>query len=101
MSNDTISKWVNAMAVCSSVSSAVEIFAGVTLTSSEQHIDLQQPWQKRDHGDLQRFIYWLRLRDPVHRQSTSLLSIYSGCVANESANCDSAYDCRQVAMESM
>ena len=50
MSNATISTWVNAMAICSTVSSAVEIFAGVTSTSSEQHIDLQQSRQKRDHG---------------------------------------------------
>ena len=80
MPNATISRWVNAMAVCSVVSPAVEIFGGVTSTSSEQHIGLQQPRHKRNHGDFQKCISCLRLRDPVHRQSTSLMSIYSGCV---------------------
>ena len=101
MSDATICRWVNDMTVCSTVSSAVEIFAGVTLTSSERHIVLQQSQNKRDHGDFQKCISWLRLRNPVHVQSTSLMSIYCGCVANESVNCDSAYDCEQVAMESM
>ena len=93
MPNATISCGVIAMTVCSTVSLAFGIFVVVRLTSSEQHIDLQKSRQKRDHGDFQKFISWLRLRDPVHQQPTSLMPIYSGCIANESVNCDSAYDC--------
>ena len=48
MFNASISRCVNAVVVCSTVSSAVEILASVTSTSSEKHIDLEQSQQKHD-----------------------------------------------------
>ena len=52
--NLQFNRWVNAMAVSSSVSMAIEVFIGVVSTSSEQHVDLHQARQAHDYNDAKK-----------------------------------------------
>ena len=45
----TIAKWVHSMPAASRVIDAMETFGGVACVTSEQHVDLRESDQKRDH----------------------------------------------------
>ena len=53
-SDATLNRLVNAMAVSSAVSMAIEMFTGVVSTSSEQYVDLHQARQERDYNDAKK-----------------------------------------------
>ncbi|GBM16544.1 hypothetical protein AVEN_224280-1 [Araneus ventricosus] len=67
----------------------MEAFAEVTDESSDQHISLLKSWQTRDTSDLKKFLIWLKQYSPFN-QSEELISLFSGIVADDRVNCDSA-----------
>ena len=64
ISPSTIAKWVHSMPAASRVIDAMETFGGVACVTSEQHVDLRESNQKRDHADTPPFLTWLNLHHP-------------------------------------
>ena len=56
ISPSTIAKWVHSMPAASRVIDAMETFGGVAWVTSEQHVDLRESDQKRDHADIATFL---------------------------------------------
>ena len=56
ISPSTIAKWVHSMRAASRVIDAMGTFGGVACITSEQHVDLHESDQKRDHADTGTFL---------------------------------------------
>ena len=56
ISPSTIAKWVHSMPAANRVINAMGTFGGVACITSEQHVDLREPNQKRDHADTRTFL---------------------------------------------
>ncbi|GBN72141.1 hypothetical protein AVEN_33226-1 [Araneus ventricosus] len=69
----------------------VEAFAEVTDESSDQYISLSKSWQTRDTSDLKKFLIWLKQHSPFNRYE-ELIFLFSGIVADDRVNCDSAQE---------
>ena len=100
-SPSTIAKWVHSMPAASRVIDAMETFGGVACVTSEQHVDLRESDQKRDHADTATFLTWLDLHHPFQRASPLLASLASGVVASVAVNCDDALSVGEASMKAM
>jgi len=89
MSEVIVARWVQTVPASLQVIEAVETFAGVRSESSEQHISLLKSRQSRDTKDLQKFYEWLQQRSPF-KKSGDLVSLFTGVIADERVNSDSA-----------
>ena len=70
---------------------AIESFANIHTSSSEQHKDLRPSSQARDHKDLETFCNGSRSTRLSRLQiSKSVIAIATGLVADSSVNCDQA-----------
>ena len=101
ISPSTIAKWVHSMPAASRVIDAMETFGGVACVTSEQHVDLRESDQKRDHADTATFLTWLDLHHPFQRASHLLASLASGVVASAAVNCDDALSVGEASMKAM
>ena len=101
ISPSTIAKWVHSMPAASRVINAMETFGGVACVTSEQHVDLRESNQKRDHADTATFLTWLNLYHPFQRASPLLASLASGVVASAAVNCDDALSVGEASMKAM
>ena len=90
ISPSTIAKWVHSMPAAFRVIDVMETFGGVACVTPEQHVDLRESDQKRDHADTATFLTWLDLHHPFQRASPLLASLASGVVASVAVNCDDA-----------
>lgn len=98
LTESTISKWVHCGPACVTIIDSIEKFCGVLVPSNDEHIDLRESRQKRDHLDTDKILDWLRLHSPFCRTSSCLVNIATGRIANEKVNCDRALD---IGIESM
>ena len=89
------------MPAASRVIGAMETFGGVACVTSEQHVDLRESNQKRDHTDTATFLTWLNLHHPFQRASPLLASLASGVVASVAVNCDDALSVGEASMKAM
>ncbi|KAJ8898485.1 hypothetical protein PR048_003845 [Dryococelus australis] len=80
---------------------SIETFAGVSVLSCEQHVELWRTWQQRCVAHTERFTDWLRIYNPFGRSGEHLLSISSGLIADDSINCDSAHEVDIAAIDRM
>ena len=71
ISPSTIAKWVHSMPAASRVIDAMETFGGVACVTSEQHVDLRESDQKRDHADIATFLTLFGPASPVSASVTS------------------------------
>ena len=101
ISPSTIAKWVHSMHAASRVIDPMETFGGVACVTSEQHVDLRESNQKRDHADTATFLTWLNLHHPFQRASPLLASLASGVVASAAVNCDDALSVGEASMKAM
>ena len=101
ISPSTVAKWVHSMPAASRVIDAMETFGGVACVTSEQHVDLRESDQKRDHADTATFLTWLDLQHPFQRASPLLASLASGVVASAAVNCDDALSVGEASMKAM
>ena len=89
------------MPAASRIIDAMETFGGVACVTSEQHVDLRESDQKRDHADTATFLTWLDLHHPFQRASPLLASLASGVVASAAVNCDDALSVGEASMKAM
>ena len=101
ISPSTIAKWVHSMPAASRVIGAMESFGGVACVTSEQHVDLREFNQKRDHADTATFLTWLNLQHPFQRALPLLASLASGVVASAAVNCDDALSVGEESLKAM
>lgn len=102
ITESTIAKWINAFPHCIPLCEAIEQFANIHTTSSEQHKDLRQSSQIQDHKDLATFLQWLNAHSPFRcSNQTSIVAISTGLVADASVNCDRAYEIGDAAATSI
>ena len=101
ISPSAIAKWVHSMPAASRVIDAMETFGGVACVTSQQHVDLRESDQKRDHADTVTFLTWLNLHHPFQRASPLLASLASGVVASAAVNCDDALSVGEASMKAM
>ena len=101
ISPSTIAKWVHSMPAASRAIDAMETFGGVACVTSEQHVDLRESDQKRDHADTATFLTWLDRHHPFQRASHLLASPASGVVASAAVNCDDALSVGEASMKAM
>ena len=101
ISPSTIAKWVHSMPAATRVIDAMETFSGVACVTSEQHVDLRESNQRRDHADTATFLTWLNLHHPFQRASPLLASLASGVVASAAVNCDDALSVGEASMKAM
>ena len=99
ISPSTIAKWVHSMPAASRVIDAMETFGGVACITSEQHVDLRESDQKRDHAHTATFLTWLDRHHPFQRASPLLASLASGVVASAAVNCDDALSVGEASMK--
>ena len=71
ISPSTIAKWGQSMPAASSVINAMETFSGVVCVTSEQHVDLRESNQRRDHADTATSVTWLNMHSPFQRVTSS------------------------------
>ena len=87
----TIATWIKSMPATSRIIEAMEEFAGVEATSSEQHVDLREAHQRRDANDIQTFVAWFQEHNPFEK-SPELSSLSTGVLASDSLDCDRAFE---------
>jgi len=102
IAESTITKWIHAMPHFIPVCEAIEQFANIHTTSSEQHKDLRESSQVQDHKDLVTFLQWLNAHSPFqYHNQTSIVAVSTGLVADASVNCDRAREIGEAAATSI
>lgn len=91
ISDSTLSRWILTMPTVTTVTQQVEEFCGVSLTTSEQHVDARDARVQRDNADLQKFIEWFQSHDPFP-VTNFVMSISTGIVGDDSINCHRAFE---------
>ncbi|KAK3931373.1 Glycerophosphodiester phosphodiesterase [Frankliniella fusca] len=99
ITESTLAVWVGSMPYCSEIVQALEVFCGIARATSEQHADLRDSTISRDAEHLDIFTNWLESHSPFDQPSDKLVSLSSGLIANNSINCDRAYEIGCEAME--
>ena len=88
----TQAKFVHVIPQCAPICNALEDFCGVRSRTSEQHNDLRASTSARDSDHLTTLYNWLDLYSPFNYASVDgLVSVFSGIVAESSANAEDAY----------
>ena len=65
ISDSALTKWIHGFTYCITMCEAIESFANIHTSSSEQHKDLRPNSQARDHKDLETFLQWLKIHSMV------------------------------------
>ena len=93
ITDSTLTKWVHAFPFCLPVCDDLEKFSNQLSVSSEQHKDLRDCSQIADHRDVSTFMQWLKAHSPFNTSNPdSLMAISTGLVADQSVNCDQAFE---------
>ena len=86
-------KWIHGFTYYITMCEAIESFANIHTSSSEQHKDLRPSSQARDHKDLETFLQWLKIHSPfTFADKTSVIAIATGLVADSSSTVIKHYD---------
>ena len=99
ITDSTLVYFICALPPCIPIMEALENLSGTSSASSEQHVahkdhkELQPARQKRDTADLVKFINWLKTHNPFDpKYQHQLISVFTGISADETINCDRAYE---------
>ena len=82
--------WVHSMHSCATIHHAMTSVTEHYHNTSDQHEELGKSRIRRDFDDLQKILEWFEVLNPFDSTRTSLQSLSSGLVADESVNCDDA-----------
>ncbi|XP_039283254.1 uncharacterized protein LOC120351138 isoform X2 [Nilaparvata lugens] len=101
MNESTVNKWILGTPYFIKINEALEEFLDISITYSEQHVELRKSRKLRDQADIDKFTTWFRQHNPLNKESGELVSLSSGFISDESVNCDQAYDIGCAAMKTM
>ena len=103
MNEDTRHLWVLSLSDGAAVHQAMAEVSGLTVKSSEQHVDMGIARRATDYADCQRFLKWLQQRNPFLYEDTNLHSLSLGLVSgeNDDVNCDKAEEIGQMIQENL
>ena len=84
--------WVYSMHASASYQDSMSSLTKQKNETSHQHAELGQSRMRRDHKDLQKVMEWFEYEthNPFDPKRTSLQSLITGMIADESINCDDA-----------
>ena len=84
ITENTLSQWVHSIPHCIPICQYLEDYTGVFSSSSAQHKDLRPKTQEGDINDLNKFI--------EYNKKNKLILIATGEVADDTVNCELAYE---------
>ena len=92
MSEDVRHLWVLSMSDGAVIHQAMTEVTGLTVKSSEQHVEMGVARRSRDYTDCQKFLEWLQQRNPFLYEDQHLHSLSIGLVSTDrdDVNCDEA-----------
>ena len=92
MTDDVRNLWVLSLSDCASIHQAMTDVSGLTVKSSEQHVEMGMARRTKDHADCKIFLDWLQQRNPFAYEDSDLHSISLGLVSDgkDGINCDNA-----------
>lgn len=97
MTDSVLTTWTLGMVYMHNVCEKIEEFSAISLSTSEQHVDMRPTCITRDGNDVAKLADWLSQHNPFP-QVDSLLSINSGVVGDKTLNCHIAQEIGASAM---
>ena len=82
--------WVLSLNAVASINHATTDLSGLAVNSSQQHVDLGQTRRCKNQSDCQKFVQWLKERNPFLFEDEHLHSLSLGLVSNgrDDVNCE-------------
>lgn len=83
MTEDVRHLWVLSMSNTAFIPQSMIELTGLAVKSSEQHVEMGNTRQSRDHKDCQTFVEWLKPRNPFLFEDNHLHLISLGFISDE------------------
>ena len=103
MNEDVRHLWVLSLSDSAIIHQAMTDVFGLTVKSSEQHVEMGMTRCSRDYADCKVFLEWLKKRNPFSYEDQHLHSLSLGLVSDgqDGINCDRAEEIGQMIQEKM
>ncbi|GBL90070.1 hypothetical protein AVEN_135437-1 [Araneus ventricosus] len=88
----TLTKWALTMPIVTTISQQVEVFCGLSFTTSEHHTHAGHSRILRDNEDVQKLVGWFESHDPFPF-SDFVVPVSTGILGDETINCHRAFEC--------
>ena len=93
LTSSTLARFVLAQPASVAVCSAVEKLCGISMDTSDQHVELREWRQVREDHDMNAITSWLESHFLFERDTDKrLICLASGIASDSTRNCDSAVE---------
>lgn len=86
ISNSVLTMWMLGMVYLHNVCDEIEKFCGISIETTEQHVDIRSARIVRDNEDLKKLINWFSQHSPFPKVD-ELMSISTGVIGDKTINC--------------
>lgn len=91
ITDSVITLWILGMVYLHNVCDEVEKFCGISLETTEQHVDMRNSRIIRDNADLKKLLNWFSQHKPFPKMD-EIMSISTGVVGDDKINCHLAQE---------
>src|SRR5436190_19326000 len=97
ISNSVLTMWTLGMVYLHNVCDEIEKFCGISIETTEQHVDMRSTRIVRDNGDLKKLIDWFSQHPPFPKVD-KLISISTGVIGDKTINCHKSQEIGMLGM---